>query len=83
MQSPLLFAIIHHVVHAHMAQGIRIACTGTVGRVIREPEAIAASDVYHQPMIQTRRREALLKGQRIAYRERLVAVVKIRHDVSL
>jgi hypothetical protein len=40
---------------AHMVQGIRIACAGTAGRVFRELEAIAASDVYHQPMIQIRR----------------------------
>jgi hypothetical protein len=51
--SSLHIAIaLYHVVHAphvHMVQ----ACTGTAGRVIRELEAIAASDVYH--------REALLK----------------------
>jgi hypothetical protein len=61
----------------HMVQGIRIVCTGTAGRVIRELEAIATSDVY--------RREALLNHDesRIEPVESFVAVVNKRHDVSL
>ena len=71
--------MVHHVVQAprlaHMVQRIRIACTGTAGRVIRELEAIAASDVYH--------REALLNhNERTAHRgrESFVAIVMTSHS---